>query len=50
MAPNLAGYPQLMRVEQALEAAIADSALPAEPDRDAVDAFIVDMYREAWGW
>jgi uncharacterized protein len=41
---------EVLEVERALEAAIADSALPAEPDRDAVDAFIVDTYREAWGW
>ena len=41
---------EVLEVEQALEAAIADSALPEEPDRDAVDAFIVDTYREAWGW
>jgi hypothetical protein len=41
---------EVLEVERALEAAIADSALPAEPDRDAVDAFIVDTYRETWGW
>jgi hypothetical protein len=40
----------VLDVEQALEAALRDSALPPEPDRAAVDAFIVDTYREAWGW
>ena len=41
---------EVTQVERELEAAIAASPLPAEPDREAVDAFIVDTYREAWGW
>jgi hypothetical protein len=41
---------EVLEVEQALEAAIAESPLPPEPDRAAVDAFIVDTYRETWGW
>jgi len=37
-------------VERELEHAIGQSELPDEPDYRAVDAFIVDTYREAWGW
>jgi hypothetical protein len=41
---------EVTQVENELEAAIENSPLPAEPDRAAVDAFIVDTYRESWGW
>lgn len=37
-------------VEAELEAAIATSPLPPLPDFAAVDSFIVQAYREAWGW
>lgn len=37
-------------VERELDEAVAQSPLPAEPDYAAVDAFIVETYREAWGW
>ena len=30
--------------------ALARTSLPDEPDRAAVDAFLVSAYRRAWGW
>jgi hypothetical protein len=36
--------------EQRLDAALRDTALPPAPDRAAVDLFLVDAYRRAWGW
>jgi predicted nucleotidyltransferase len=41
---------EVERVEAELVRAIDESGLCEEPDRDAIDAFIVDAYREAWGW
>ena len=41
---------EVERVEAELQRAIDTSELPAEPDREAIDAFIVASYREAWGW
>src|SRR5207248_5650428 len=41
---------EIDQVEAELAAALATSPLPPEPDRHAVDGFIVDTYREAWGW
>ena len=41
---------EVEQVEAELVKAIDESALPEEPDRAAIDAFIVDAYREAWGW
>jgi uncharacterized protein len=37
-------------VERRLEGALGDTALPDIPDDDAVNAFLVDAYRRAWGW
>jgi uncharacterized protein len=37
-------------VERELAAALEASPLPDQPDRAAVDAFLVDAYRQAWGW
>jgi hypothetical protein len=33
-----------------LEAALEQTALPDNPDDDAVNGFLVDAYRQAWGW
>jgi RNA repair pathway DNA polymerase beta family len=41
---------EVEEVEAELEAAILTSPLPREPDYAAVDEFIVEAYREAWGW
>jgi len=35
---------------QRLTRALAQSPLPAEPDRSKVDHFLVDAHRRAWGW
>jgi len=37
-------------VERGLAGALERSPLPDEPDRVAVDRFLVDAYRRAWGW
>ena len=37
-------------VEDRLEAALVASSLPREPDRAAIDAFLVDVYHRAWRW
>lgn len=37
-------------VERRLAEASETSPLPDEPDHERVNAFIVDAYREAWGW
>jgi hypothetical protein len=37
-------------VESRLAAALETTPLPADPDREAVDRFLVDAYRRAWGW
>ena len=37
-------------VERTLVSAVADSPLPPQPDHVRVDAFLVDTYRDAWGW
>ena len=41
---------EIGEVEQRLEAALEQTALPHTPDDDAVNAFLVDAYRQAWGW
>jgi hypothetical protein len=41
---------EIGEVEQRLEAALEETALPDSPDEDAVNAFLVDAYRQAWGW
>ena len=41
---------EIAAVEERLAAALQRTALPDEPDRVAVDAFLVDGYRRAWGW
>jgi uncharacterized protein len=37
-------------IEQLLKAALEHTALPERPDDDAVNAFLVDAYRQAWRW
>ena len=37
-------------VERRLAEAVETTELPPEPDRSAVDAFLVDAYRRAWEW
>jgi tRNA-splicing ligase RtcB (3'-phosphate/5'-hydroxy nucleic acid ligase) len=39
---------EIGEVEQRLEAALEQTALPDSPDEDAVNAFLVDAYRRAW--
>jgi hypothetical protein len=41
---------EIEAVERTLAEALETSPLPAEPDRQAVDAFLVDAYRRAWGF
>lgn len=41
---------EIDEVESALEAALERTALPDSPDDDAVNAFLVSAYRQAWGW
>jgi hypothetical protein len=41
---------EIEQVEERLEAALARTALPVQPDRAAVDSFLVTAYRRAWGW
>lgn len=37
-------------IEQQLHTAVENSPLRAEPDYERVNGFIVDTYRESWGW
>jgi hypothetical protein len=37
-------------VEQRLAEALERTSLPPEPDRAAVDNFLVHAHRHAWGW
>jgi hypothetical protein len=41
---------EIEEVERQLADALERSPLPAQPDRDAVDAFLLEAYRRAWGW
>ncbi len=41
---------EIDEVQRRLTEALAQTALPEEPDRETVDAFLVDAYRRAWGW
>ena len=41
---------EIAEVEERLAAALEHTTLPPEPDRAAVDAFLVGAYRQAWGW
>ena len=41
---------EIEEVERRLAAALEQTSLPDEPDRAAVDAFLVEAYRRSWGW
>jgi len=41
---------EIEQVEAKLATALESSPLPERPDRAAVDRFLVDAYRRAWGW
>jgi predicted nucleotidyltransferase len=41
---------EIDEVEQRLAAALERTHLPSEPDRVAVDGFLVAAYRRDWGW
>jgi uncharacterized protein len=41
---------EIEEVERRLAAALEQTPLPAEPDRAAVDCFLVNAYRRAWAW
>ena len=41
---------EIEEIERRLERAAQESGLPAEPDTAAVDAFILETYRDYWGW
>jgi hypothetical protein len=41
---------EIDEVEARLARALEQTRLPAEPDRAAVDDFLVNAYRRAWGW
>ena len=37
-------------LEQRLVEALRRTALPPEPDHEAVDRFLIEAYRQTWGW
>jgi hypothetical protein len=41
---------EIDEVESRLAVALERTPLSERPDRAAVDAFLVDAYRRAWGW
>jgi uncharacterized protein len=41
---------EIEEIERRLQLAVQESPLREEPDHALVDEFIVDSYREAWGW
>jgi len=41
---------EIEEVERRLADAVERTALPPQPDDDAVNAFLVSAYRRAWGW
>jgi hypothetical protein len=41
---------EIDKIEHQLHEAVEASPLRAEPDYERVDAFLVDSYRESWGW
>ena len=41
---------EIEQVERRLGAAFEQTTLPVSPDGEAVNAFLVDTYRQAWGW
>jgi uncharacterized protein len=43
-------FAEIDEVERRLEAALEQTPLPDTLDDDAVNAFLVEAYRQAWGW
>jgi hypothetical protein len=41
---------EIDEVERSLAEALERTSLPPEPDRVAVDRFLVQTYRRAWRW
>jgi predicted nucleotidyltransferase len=41
---------EIDEIERQLHAAVEKSTLRAEPDYNRVDGFLIDTYRESWGW
>jgi predicted nucleotidyltransferase len=41
---------EIEEIERRLERAVEESPLREEPDRERVNAFLIDSYRESWGW
>jgi hypothetical protein len=41
---------EIEEVEALLAEALERTALPPDPDRAAVNRFLVEAYRRAWGW
>ena len=41
---------EIDEVERELVDALVRTPLPPEPDRAAVDRFLVQAYRRSWGW
>jgi predicted nucleotidyltransferase len=41
---------EIDELQNRLAAALEQTTLPDEPDREAVDLFLVEAYRRAWGW
>jgi predicted nucleotidyltransferase len=41
---------EIDEVERRLVAALEQTTLPQSPDEDAVNRFLVNAYRQAWGW
>ena len=41
---------QIDEIEADLHAAVEQSPLPPEPDYEAVNRFLIEAYRERWGW
>jgi hypothetical protein len=41
---------EIDEVERRLADALEQTQLPADPDRAAVDRFLVEAYRRTWGW
>jgi uncharacterized protein len=41
---------EIEEVEQQVTDALERSPLPAQPDRTAIDAFLLEAYRRAWRW
>ena len=43
-------FAEIEEIERRLHAAVEESPLQDQPDHKRVDEFLIDSYREAWGW